>query len=94
MQDKQNNLDDLLRWEILQYRALLPKVVTARNVEIARKIEELRDRGVLGWGIASREIGDIFIQGVEKIAMKMVECRRETAGKNPVLASAEHLRQL
>jgi hypothetical protein len=100
VQDKQNNLDDLLTWEMLQYRALLPKVVDARNVEIAQKIEELRDRGLLGDygvsspGIASREIANIVMGSIEKIAMEMIYWRRKTAGKNPVLASVEHLRRL
>lgn len=94
MQDKQNNLDDLLRLESVKHKTFLVNVVDAGNLEVARKIQQLRDRGVGRWGIASREIGDIFIRGVKKIAMKMVECRRETAGKNLVLATAEHLRQL
>lgn len=100
MRDQKNDLDELLRWESLQYSAFVPKVVDARNAEVAQKIEELRDRGLLGTygvsssGIASREIADIVMGSIEKIAMEMIDWRRKTAGKYPVLASTEHLRQL
>jgi hypothetical protein len=82
-----DSLKDALDWEHMKYVELIQDANDEHNRKIAHKVSELAHRGMLRSGNAARECELISVERIERIALGMIEFRRQSSRRVPELAS-------